>query len=88
MEMNNIAEEQVVKRKPGRPRKNPLPPAPDPPTQDEAVKDIVKKKRAANYPQIIENKVASADVQKSLKSVLRWYGREIVKSDDECAERV
>ena len=82
--MNNIAEEQIVKRKPGRPRKNPLP---EPPTQDEAIKDIVKKKRDS-LPQIIENKVASADVQKSLNSVLRWYGREIVKSDDECAERL
>ena len=38
--------------------------------------------------QVLDGKVASADVQRSLNSVLRWYGRKIVKSDDECAERL
>ena len=83
--MDEIEEEQVVAKKRGRPPKKPVA---GPPTQDEAVKDIVKKKRAANFPQLIENKVASSDVQKWLNSVLRWYGRELVKSDDECAERL
>ena len=78
-----------MQKKRGRPRKNPLPPPQDPPTQDEAIKDIVKKKnRGAPPVQALENRVASADVQKSLKSVLRWYGRDFVKTDEECAERL
>ena len=48
-----------------------------------------KKKRTRNdLIQQIEGKVASEDVQKSLRSVMRWYGRKIVKSDDECEERL
>lgn len=83
--MIDIAEEKAAPKKVGRPRKNPMPP---PPTQDEAIRDIVQKKpRGRNAPQLME-KVSSVDVQKSLNSVLRWYGRPLVRTDDECAERL
>lgn len=81
-----IAEEQTVKKRPGRPPKSA---AQVPATQEDAVKEVVKKKnRGAPPVQKLEGRVASADVQKSLASVMRWYGRKIVKSDDECAERL
>ncbi|MBO5967299.1 MAG: hypothetical protein J6S14_02240 [Clostridia bacterium] len=85
--------DEVVKRKVGRPRKTPITeeqtPKP-PPTETEAIKDIVKKKNhKSNYPTRIEIDSSSAgEVKEMLASVLRWYDKPIVKSDDECADRL
>ena len=74
-------------KKRGRPRKNP----PQPPNMsDDAIKDLVeKKKRKSNAPQVIdESKVSPTEISGMLNSVLRWYGRPLVRSDEECAERL
>lgn len=51
---------------------------------------IVKKKtRGSKLPSIEVNNTASKDeIKEILKNNLYWYKREIVKSDEECAERL
>lgn len=86
-----MIDETKPKRGRGRPRKNPDDPKwhQPPPTEDEVVRDLVKQKRKSPAPQIIdESKISSPEVKEMLTSVMRWYGKSIVKSDEECAERL
>ena len=76
-----------VPTKPGRKRKNPPKP---PDMSDDAIKDLVeKKKRKSNAPQVIdESSIAPSEISSMLRSVYRWYGRPLVRTDEECAERL
>lgn len=89
-----MAEAPPVKRR-GRPPKNPDAPKPVQKQKqtDDVVRDIVKQKNKnmarEESPFYINNgKASDAEVSEMLGSVLRWYGKKPVKSDEECAERL
>lgn len=75
-----------VQIKQGRPKKDTKPLD----MSDDAIKDLVeKKKRKSNAPQIIdESNIAPSEISSMLRSVYRWYGRPLVRTDEECAERL
>lgn len=82
--INTDEELKVIKRPRGRPRKNPEPPI----VSEDAVKELVQKKKKANYPSSIERKAEPSEIKDIMQTVLKWYGRPLVKSDEECAERL
>ena len=86
-----MAEAPPVKRR-GRPPKNPdVPkPVPKPKQTDDVVKDVVRKKNNGyNFPAAVNSDNTSAtEISEMLGSVLRWYGKKPVKTDEECAERL
>ena len=85
--MNDIAEEKTAPKKVGRPRKNPSPLVAG---HEDEIRELVEKKKNRGAPpvQVRNDDIKSSDVQKSLASVMRWYGRELVRSDDEVEERL
>lgn len=57
-------------------------------SQEQAT-EIVKKKRGSKPASITENNTASpAEIKDMIGNVLYWYKRDIVKTDEECAERL
>ena len=77
-------------KKRGRPRKN-FPKPPD--MSDDAIKDLVDKKKKRNNPgdgylTRIEDKATSPEIKEMLTSVMRWYNKPFVRTDEECAERL
>lgn len=81
--------EEVVKRRPGRPRKEKPPVDPDT-LSDNEIKSLVEKKKKAEH---MKSNVAPIDasveeMRAMMKSILRWYGKPMIRSDDECAERL
>ena len=84
-----MGDEVVVKRGPGRPKKHNPPPDPDT-LSDDQVREIVKqKKRGSTFPTAATNGSSSVEEMRDMmRSVLRWYGKPKVKSDEECAERL
>ena len=79
-----IAEEVVRPKKIGRPRKNP----PNPDMADDAIKDLVERKKKSHVVQNIEGSAAPSEISEMLRAVKRWYGRPLVRTDEECAERL
>ena len=56
---------------------------------DDTITDIVQKKKRNNAPQFIdESKTTPSEMGSLLNSVMRWWNRPLVRSDDECAERL
>lgn len=52
-------------------------------------KEVVKKKRGSKQASIEVNNTASkTEIAQIIKNGLYWFNREIVKSDEECAERL
>lgn len=57
-------------------------------SQEQAT-EIVKKKRGSKPASITENNSATpSEIQDMIGNALYWYKRDIVKSDEECAERL
>lgn len=86
-----MSETPPVKKRVGRPPKNPEAPKPVPKQKktDDVVRDLAEKKRKNNWPTVSDNDSSSAaEISEMLGSVLRWYGKKPVKSDEECAERL
>lgn len=53
------------------------------------MQEVVKRKRGSKSASVEANLSASKDeVRQIMSNVLYWYKREIVKSDEECAERL
>lgn len=81
-----MAEDIVIQKKRGRPKKNSLPADALP---DDTITDIVeKKKRKSNYPVAAVPTATPSEIGDTLRSVLRWYKQPHVKTDEECAERL
>ena len=75
--------DEVAPKKRGRPRKTP------PDLSEDAIKKLVEdKKRGSTFPTVIEGSAAPTEISGMLNAVMRWWDRPIVKSDDECAERL
>ncbi len=56
---------------------------------EEATKEVVKKKRGSKSASVEKTTTASRnEIKEILSNSLYWYKREIVKSDEECAERL
>ena len=73
----------------GRPRKSPPPVDPDTLTDDQVREIVEKKKRGSRLPTAVHTGDSSVEeMREMMRSVLRWYGKPSVKSDDECAERL
>lgn len=81
--------EEVVKRRPGRPRKEKPPVDPDTLSDDE-IKSLVEKKKKAEHMKANVMPIDSSveEMRAMMKSILRWYGKPMIRSDDECAERL
>lgn len=59
--------------------------------ENEQIEQIVKQKRSVRgSPQAIEKHTTATapEISGMLNSVMRWYGRKPIKSDEECAERL
>lgn len=77
-----------MKLTPGRHRKDPPPTDPDT-LSDDQVRELVERRKKSNSPLV--NSAGNSSVEEMremMRSVLRWYGKPIVKSDEECAERL
>lgn len=84
-----MGDEVVVKRGPGRPRKDGLPPKSRPPVTEDSIRDLVEKKKKINLPFIeSDNTASSSEISIMMRNMLRWYNKPLVKSDDECEERL
>ena len=80
--------EEIVKRGPGRPRKSKPPVDPDTLNDDQVREIIEKKKRGPNLSSAAPVASSVEEMREMMRSILRWYGKPIIKSDDECAERL
>lgn len=58
-------------------------------TTEQPAKPVRKRGRGGteNFPSVISG-AKSEDIRRIMSNCLRWYGRPIVKSDDECRERL
>ena len=55
---------------------------------DDAIKDLVERKKKSHVVQNIEGSAAPSEISEMLRAVKRWYGRPLVRTDEECAERL
>lgn len=56
---------------------------------NEQVQEVVARKRGSKSASIAENNTATpGEIKDMIGNVLYWYKRDIVKSDEECAERL
>lgn len=59
------------------------------PLSNEQIVDIVNKKRGAKSASIeATTSATSEDIKEITSNILYWYGKKLVQSDDECAERL
>ena len=59
------------------------------PLSNEQIVDIVNKKRGAKSASIeATTSATSEDIKEITGNILYWYGKKLVQSDDECAERL
>lgn len=72
----------------GRTRLDAPPVNPDTLSDDQVREIVQKKKRRSDVTPAIPNDASVEEMRAMMKSILRWYGKPIIRSDDECAERL
>lgn len=81
--------EEIVPKKRGRPRKEKPPVDPDTLNDDE-IRSLVEKRKKAERLKANVMPIDSSveEMRAMMKSILRWYGKPLVRTDEECAERL
>lgn len=81
--------EEIVPKKRGRPRKDKPPIDPDTLNDDE-IRSLVQKRKNAERlkSNVAPNDSSVEEMRAMMKSILRWYGKPLVRTDEECAERL